>query len=141
MENDVSPIFLKARPVPYAIKPKVDAELDRLEKQGILTKVDWSDWATPIVPVAKKSGSVRICGDFKITINPVMKAEQYPLPRIEDIFANLCNGKQFTIIDLVQAYHQMAVAQEDRHYLIINAHKVFCQYSRLVFGIKFIKTI
>ncbi|KAF7686487.1 hypothetical protein C0J45_22906 [Silurus meridionalis] len=54
LEEDTSPKFFKARPVPYAIRPKVEAELDNLEKMEILTKVEWSEWATPIVPVIKK---------------------------------------------------------------------------------------
>ena len=45
---------LKVRPVPYAIKPKVEAELDRLVKSGVLEPVSTSDWATPIVPILKK---------------------------------------------------------------------------------------
>lgn len=55
-----SPKCLKARPVPYAIKPKVEAELDRLVKSGVLEPVSLSDWTTPIVPVMKKDGTVRL---------------------------------------------------------------------------------
>ena len=82
LEEGAMPRFHKARQVPYAIREKVEAGLDRLEADGILSKVDWSPWATPVVPVAKSSGAVRVCGDFKVTVNPVLKAEQYPLPKI-----------------------------------------------------------
>lgn len=105
LQEDAKPKFHKACPVPYALRPKVEAELQHLMDQGILSKVDWSEWATPIVPVAKKSSDkVRICGDFKVTVDPVMYADQYPLPRIDDIFASLANGEHFTKIDLAQAY-------------------------------------
>ena len=79
------PKFCKVRPVPYAMKPKVEVELKRLETEGILHKVKSSDWSTPIVPVAKANGTVRICGNFKITLNPQLQTEEYPLPRIDDI--------------------------------------------------------
>ena len=73
---------------------KVDQELQRLEQQGIIEPVQSSGWAAPIVPVMKKE-SVRICGDFKLTVNPVAK-DSFPLPRIEDLFATLAGGKAFT---------------------------------------------
>ena len=71
VKSDASPKFLRPRSVPFAIRDAVGVDIDRLEKMGILKKVDHSDWATPIVPVPKKDGKFRICGDYKVTINPV----------------------------------------------------------------------
>lgn len=135
VESDVQPKFHKARPVPYSVRPKVEAELKRLEDQGILSKVNWTDWATPIVPIVKKSGDVRICGDFKVTINPVLQADQYPLPLIDDIFASLSGGQRFSKIDLAQAYLQMEMEESSKKYLTINTHKGLFRYNRLVFGV------
>ena len=70
----------------------MEAELTRLEKDSILSKVEYSECATPIVPVVKQNGAVHVCGDFKVLVNPVLLAEQYPLPHIEDTFANLAGG-------------------------------------------------
>ena len=56
--------------MPFALRGAVETELDRLEKLGIVEKVSHSDWATPIVPVVKGDGKVRICGDYKVTLNP-----------------------------------------------------------------------
>ncbi|KAJ8375474.1 hypothetical protein SKAU_G00060540 [Synaphobranchus kaupii] len=135
LNDGATPRFHKARPVPYAIRQKVEAELDRLEADGILSKVDWSPWATPIVPVAKKSGALRVCGDFKVTVNPVLQAEQYPLPRIEDIFANLSGGRRFTKVDLAEAYLQMEMEEDSKVFLTINTLKGLYRYNRLVFGV------
>ena len=118
MEEGCKPSFHKPRQVPYALRPRVEAELTRLEEDGILSKVEYSEWATPIVPVVKRNGSVRVCGDFKVSVNPVLLAEQYPLPRIEDIFTNLAGGKHFSNLD-----HQMVVTEESKKYLTINTHK------------------
>ena len=76
-----------------------------------------------------------MCGDFKVSVNPVLLAEQYPLPCIEDIFANLAGGKHFSKLDLRQAYYQMEVTEESKKYLTINTHKGLFQYNRLVFGV------
>ena len=70
LKEGSQPKFCKAMPVPYFMKPKVEVELKRLENEGVLHKVKSNDWATPIVPVAKSNGTVRICGDYKITVNP-----------------------------------------------------------------------
>ncbi|KAK3091048.1 hypothetical protein FSP39_016771 [Pinctada imbricata] len=131
LKEDASPKFCKARPVPYSLKPKIEAELQKLEEQGILSRVEVSDWATPIVPVVKKDGSVRICGDFKVTVNPALQVDQYPLPRIEDIFANLAGGEKFSKIDLRQAYLHMNLEEISKPLLTINTHKGLYRYNRM----------
>nr|VZI25197.1 unnamed protein product [Spirometra erinaceieuropaei] len=84
-QSDFRPRFFKARTVPYALAPKVEEELDRLQKADIIEPVQYSEWAAPIVPVLKTDGSVRICGGYKLTINSATKLNPYPLPRIEDL--------------------------------------------------------
>ena len=135
LKENAQPKFCKARPVPYALKERVEKELDRLESEGITQKVDHSDWATPIVAVPKGDNSVRICGDYKVTVNPQLKVDQYPLPRIQDIFASLAGGQKFTKIDLRQAYNQLEMSEDSKSYLTINTHKGLYSYNRLVFGI------
>ena len=65
------PKFLRACPVPYPLKNKIELEIERMVKNNILEPVDVSEWATPIVPVIKEDSSIRICGDYKMTVNQV----------------------------------------------------------------------
>ena len=129
------PRFHRPRPVAYALKPLVEQELDRLEKAGVLERVDYSDWAAPIVTVPKRDGCVRICGDYKVTINPALDIDQYPLPRPEDLFATLAGGKYFTTLDLSHAYNQLVLDDDARPYLTINTHRGLYRYTRLPFGV------
>ena len=92
MRNDAKPMFCKAIPVPYALKPKIVEEIENLENMGILQKGETSEWATPIVAVLKKNGKVRICGDFKVTIIPQLNFNQYPSTKIEDILLRYLEG-------------------------------------------------
>lgn len=123
LKPDQQPKFCQARVVPYALRPKVKAEIDRLLQQEVSSQVQFSDWATPIVPVIKKNDDVRICGDFKVTINPALCIEHYPIPRIEDLFASLSGGHRFSKLDLSQAYLQVPVCEESRKYLTLQHTK------------------
>ncbi|KAG6928138.1 hypothetical protein G0U57_008575, partial [Chelydra serpentina] len=87
------------------------------------------------VPIVKKDGSLRICGDFKVTVNPVWYAEQYPLPRIDYLFVGLAGGQKFSKIDLSQAYLQMHVDEKSQELLTIVTHKGLYRYCHLPFGI------
>ena len=133
--KDATPKFVKARPVPYALRPKIESELVRMEAEGIVTPIQWSEWATPIVPVVKPNGTVRICGDLKVTVNPQLKVDQYPLPLIDDIFASLAGGKKFSKIDLRSAYTQMKMTDNSKPMLTLNTHRGLFRLNRLAFGI------
>ena len=113
----------------------MDAELDHLESEGIISKVDCSDWASPIVVVPKTDNSIRICCDFKVTINQSVDVEQYPLPTTEDLFSTLANRKYFTKLDLSSAYQQLLVDPDSRKYLTINTNKGLYCYNRKPYGV------
>ncbi|XP_056132822.1 uncharacterized protein K02A2.6-like, partial [Lampris incognitus] len=109
--------------------------LTRLTDLGMISPVEHSDWATPVVPVNKKDGTVRLCGDFKVTLNQALCVDKYPIPRIEDLFSSLAGGQRFSKPDLSNAYLQMEVVEESRKLLTIFTQKgLFC-YNRLPFGI------
>ena len=94
-----------------------------------------SDWAAPIVTVPKGDGKLRICGDYKMTVNPRLDIDQYPLPKPDDLFASLAGGQKFSKIDLTQAYQQMVLDEESREFVTINTHMGLYRYTRLPFGV------
>ena len=73
------PRFYKACSVPFALKGAIEEELTRLQTMGALEAVDHSERAAHIVPVPKQDGSIRICGDYKLTVNQVLDVDKYPL--------------------------------------------------------------
>ncbi|XP_056132701.1 uncharacterized protein K02A2.6-like, partial [Lampris incognitus] len=135
VKPDTKPVFRKARPVPYALKNTVEKELDRLEKAGIISKIDHSQWAAPIVVVPKSDKSIRICGDYKVTVNQSVEEETYPLPNAEDLFATLAGGTLFSKLDLSHAYQQLELEKDSEKYLTINTHKGMYVYHRLSYGV------
>ncbi|XP_062501355.1 uncharacterized protein LOC134178496 [Corticium candelabrum] len=74
-------------------------------------------------------GSIRICGDFRLTINQAAPCEKYPLPKINDIFASLAGGQLFTKLDLSQAYQQVALDETSQKSLA-EAESRYAQIDR-----------
>ena len=137
--SDVKPKFFKARPVPYSLKERVEEELEKLEKQGVRKSVVYSKWAAPMVPVQKDGndpkGPVRICGDYKVTVNKVAPLDTYPIPCVADQLATFKGGKKFSKIDLKQAYQQLELDEESQELLTISTHRGLYQPTRLQFGV------
>ena len=79
--------------------------------------------------------SVRICGDFKQTVNKVSPLDKYPIPKIKDLFSQLTGGQKFTKLDMSQAYQQICLDDESKRDVVINTSKGLFQYDRLPFGI------
>ncbi|KAI2660950.1 hypothetical protein H4Q32_008647 [Labeo rohita] len=107
LKPEHKPKFCQPRVVPFALCPKVEAELNCLTEMGVLSPVT----------------------------NPILHAEHYPLPRIEDLSALLAEGQCFSKLDLSHAYLQMRVEEESTKFLTISTQKGLFQYTCLLFGI------
>ena len=112
----MKPHFHRPHSIPYALRSRVDQALGILVSDGIMEAIQFSEWAAPTVPVVKRDGSIRVCGEYKLTINQVALVDTYPLPLVQDILASLANGKSFTQLDLALAYQQLVLDEESRPY-------------------------
>ena len=116
----------------YALKIKVEVELDRLPAEGIIEPRQFSDLAAPIVPVLKGDQTLCICDDFKQAINQASKLDKYPIPFI---FAGLTGGTCFSKLDLSKTYLQVPLDDESQIIAVINTHKGLYQFNRLLYGV------
>ena len=94
-EQNAVPIFIKPHPVPYKMCRKLDAEYKCLKDTGIVEPVRYAQWASLAVPVLKRDRLVRVCGDYKVTLNKSLRKEVYPLPTPDDLFRKLEGGVWF----------------------------------------------
>ena len=116
----------------------MEKELEHLVRLGIIEPIQLAEWAAPIVPVLKANKkSVRICGDFKMTVNSASKLDTYPIPKVDDLFARLTGGICFSKLDLSQAYQQLELEENSKQFVVIKTHKGLFRYTRLPFGISF----
>ncbi|XP_062539261.1 uncharacterized protein K02A2.6-like [Armigeres subalbatus] len=135
VRKDSRPVYVKARAVPFAVRDAVDKEIDAFVSEGIWERVKHAEWATPVVPVKKSGGRVRLCGDYKITLNPHLLVDDHPFPTAEELFATVAGGETFSKLVLSQAYLQLKVRPEDRDLLTLSTHRgLFCP-TRLMYGV------
>ncbi len=135
LKPDYKPKFCSARKVAYSIKDRLGATLDEMEKDGRLIKVDHSEFASPVVPVLKKDDTIRICGDYKGTLNPQLDTKIHPLPVLEDCFVEMKGGKLFTKLDIKQAYNHIKLREGDQILTTINTHQGLYKWTCLSYGL------
>ena len=88
-----------ARNVPLPLRPQVTAELERMERAGVISKVsEPTPWCAGMVVVPKKTGRVRICVDLK-GLNESVLREVHPLPKVDETLAQLTGAKVFSKLD------------------------------------------
>lgn len=87
------------------MRERFEQELDWLQSEGIPSPVSYIPWASPIVSVVKSSGGIIMCGNIKITLNPILNIDQYPLSRIEELFSNLRGEKRFWFKIIINNKH------------------------------------
>lgn len=133
-KNGAQPVFRKHRTVPYALRGKVEEELNQLVAAGVLEPVDHSEWATPIVPVIHKNGSVRITADYSCTVNPNLLIPTYPLPRFDELISKVAHGKVYCKLDIRKAYLCLPMDEPASKALTITTHKGLFRPTRLMFG-------
>ncbi|CAB0000711.1 unnamed protein product [Nesidiocoris tenuis] len=128
------PVFQRARPIPFALRKGVEEELDRLVRENVLEKVDYSEWSSPVVPIVKPTGSIRLCGDYSSTVNPQVEITQHPFPGFEEAFQALRGGKRFTVLDVRSAFLHLPVSSKTSEILTLNTHRGLYRPKRLMFG-------
>lgn len=110
-------------------------KLDKLQANSIIEPISAADWATPVVVVRKKNGSLRLCGDYRSTVNASTKPTAYRLPTAAELLTTVPGGHIFSKIDLIQAYQQLYVDKATLQMLTINTINVLYAVKRLPFGI------
>jgi len=114
------PIYYRCRPLPYVMSDMVNKELDRLLSEDIIKPVQYSDRDAPFVPMMKTDNSVRLCGHYKLTVNQVKTLDRYPIPWMEDLYAQLGKGGMYTKLDMRHPFEQIELYPDSPKFVTIN---------------------
>jgi hypothetical protein len=135
LKDNAKPKYFRPRPLPLTLKDKVGEEIDRSVARNVLEPVKVSKYGTPIVPVPKSNNEIRICGDYKVTLNPDLVIDRYPLPDTDEMFVKIANSEYYSKIDLSHAYQQLEVEEETQELLTLSTHKGLFRPKRLMYGV------
>ena len=103
--------FTTSRCVAVPLLPKVKAELERMEKLGVISKVATpTEWCAGMVVVRKPNGTARICVDVT-KLNQSVCRERYILPYVEQVLAQIGNAKVFSKLDANSGFWQIELTQ------------------------------
>lgn len=114
INSNIPPVQQPYRRVPFALEDKIAQKLGSLLDQDIIERVRQpSAWVSPVVPILKDSGEIRLCVDMRRANQAVLR-ETHPLPLVEELFAGIKGAQRFSKLDIKEAYHQVEISERSR---------------------------
>ena len=131
--GDAAPL----RSRPYRLSHKeyevVKEEIDKMLKNNVIRKSN-SPWASPVVLVQKKDGSIRFCVDYR-RLNSVTKKDVYPIPRVDESLERFKDMKWFSVLDLKSGYWQIKIKEEDKQKTAFVTRDGLYEFNVVPFGL------
>lgn len=135
IDENVRPVVQPYRRIPIPLESKVNDKIKELVDSDIVEPVDIpSKWISPIVPVLKPNGDIRICIDMR-QANKAILRENHPLPTMDQLSTHFRKAKLFSRLDIKNAFHQIEISENSRHITTFISSKGLFRYKRLMFGI------
>ncbi|XP_055527961.1 uncharacterized protein K02A2.6-like [Wyeomyia smithii] len=135
IDQSVQPVQQAYRRAPLALEGKIHDKLQYLMQNDIIEKVNEpSPWVSPVVPVLKQNGDVRLCVDMRRANQAVLR-ETHPLPVIEEMLASVNGAVKFSKLDVKDAYHQVELSGNSRVITTFLIKYGLFRYKRLMFGV------
>jgi hypothetical protein len=134
-DSSIQPVIHAPRKVPAALREQLMKELQRMEAEKVIEKVDHpTDWVSSLVIVEKHGGGLRICLDPR-DLNKAIKREHYQLPTIEEIASRLSGSTVFSVLDANSAFWQIRLDEASRDLTTFNTPFGRYRFLRLPFGL------
>lgn len=132
--NNYSPIWQRPRRFAEPVNKEVEDQCADLLRLNVIENSK-SRWSSPVVPVRKSNGELRLCVDYR-KVNSVTKTEKFPMPNLTDSIYSARGAKVFTKLDLVKGYYQIPLDEESREFTAFSTPHNHYQFKTLSFGMK-----
>jgi hypothetical protein len=129
------PIYIKPRKMHPDKQYAVDAEVDEMRRNGIVSPVKYPEWGFPAKVVKKSDGSNRLVTDFR-RLNEVTKSINFNPVNMQDALQSLGHAKCFSTIDLASGYWQIQIAEKSKKYTTLTCRAGVFAYNVMPFGLK-----
>ena len=131
--GDAPPKKQAARRIPFAARQEIAKQLEEMQKNNVI-KPSKSPWASPVVLVRKRDGTLRFYVDYR-ALNSVTKPDVFPLPRINDLLDQLGKSRYFTTLDLKSGYWQIKVHADSQEKTAFIIYKGLFEFRVMPFGV------
>jgi len=131
--GDSSPKKQPTRYIPHAARQEVAQLLKEMQEANVI-QPSKSPWASPVVLVRKKDGTLRFCVDYH-KLNELTKADTFPLPKIDDLLDQLGKSKYFSTLDLKSGYWQIKVHPSSQEKTAFTTHQGLFEFQVMPFGL------
>ena len=133
--DGAKPIVQRLRRLPFSVRVEITKKIQELLDLAVIKPAD-SDWASPIVPVRKKDGSIRMCIDYR-ALNKVTRKDNSPLAQLNELLdrAGMSGNKIFSSFDLMAGYHQVKMSARARRVSTFISHLGTFEWVRMPFGL------
>lgn len=119
--------------VPFAVRDEIAHNLQEMQAANVIQPSS-SPWASPVVLVWKRDGTLRFCVDYR-GLNSVTKLDQFPLPRIDNLLDQLGKSRYFTTLDLASGFWQIRVDKPSREKTAFITHRGLFEFCIMPFGL------
>jgi len=133
IETTGKPIRQAVRRIPIPQRQEVKKLLSEMRQKEIIVPSK-SPWASPIVLVPKKDGSLRFCVDYR-KVNEITHKDAYPIPRMDDALDTLAGSQCFSTLDLKSGYWQVEVDEKHKEKTAFCTHEGLYEFNVMPFGL------
>jgi hypothetical protein len=130
---DDTPIYQRPRRFAGPLADEIERQCYELSTLDVVEPSN-SPYSSPVVPVRKKDGTVRLCIDYR-KLNRVTIPDKFPVPNLTDSIFGLKGNVYFTTLDMVKGYYQIPLDEESRKYTAFSTQRNHWQFKRLSFGL------